>query len=98
MTTLARISRRSLLLTLTGVLLMFYYIPSTEKAWQTMQDIRSLQPFGYLLRNLHRWAAHAMRFSRRLAELLTTHTGRRPRCGRLVGSTSGGTVPQPVGR
>jgi cytochrome b6 len=49
-----------LLLTLTGVLLMFYYIPSTEKAWQTMQDIRSLQPFGYLLRNLHRWAAHAM--------------------------------------
>jgi len=49
-----------LLLTLTGVLLMFYYIPSTEKAWQTMQDIRSVQPFGYLLRNMHRWAAHAM--------------------------------------
>src|SRR5436305_13256641 len=27
-----------LLLTLTGVLLMFYYIPSTTQAWQTMQD------------------------------------------------------------
>src|SRR3954471_14827802 len=49
-----------LLLTLTGVLLMFYYIPSTEKAWQTMQDIRAVQPFGYLLRNMHRWGAHAM--------------------------------------
>src|SRR5437868_9558235 len=49
-----------ILLTLTGVLLMFYYIPSTDKAWQTMQDIRSVQPFGYLLRNMHRWGAHAM--------------------------------------
>ena len=49
-----------LLLTITGVMLMFYYIPSTEKAWQTMQDIRSVQPFGYLLRNMHRWSAHAM--------------------------------------
>src|SRR5207244_2989774 len=49
-----------LLLTVTGVLLMFYYIPSVEKAWQTMRDIQSLQPFGFLLRNMHRWAAHAM--------------------------------------
>src|SRR5437667_1481792 len=49
-----------LLLTVTGVLLMFYYIPSVEKAWQTMRDIQSLQPFGFLLRNMHRWGAHAM--------------------------------------
>src|SRR5437588_4376083 len=38
-----------ILLTITGVLLMFYYIPSTDKAWQTMQHIRSVQPCGYLL-------------------------------------------------
>jgi quinol-cytochrome oxidoreductase complex cytochrome b subunit len=49
-----------LLLTVTGVLLMFYYIPSVEQAWQTMRDIQALQPFGFLLRNMHRWAAHAM--------------------------------------
>src|SRR5438132_1393904 len=49
-----------LMLTLTGVLLMFYYIPSVDQAWQTMRDIQSLQPFGFLLRNVHRWAAHAM--------------------------------------
>jgi hypothetical protein len=49
-----------LLLTLTGVLLMFYYIPSTTQAWQTMNDIKNLQPFGWFLRNLHRWSAHAM--------------------------------------
>lgn len=49
-----------LMLTLTGVLLMFYYIPSTDQAWQTMHQIQEQQPFGFLLRNMHRWAAHGM--------------------------------------
>jgi hypothetical protein len=49
-----------ILLTITGVLLMFYYVPSVDSAWQTMRDIQSLQPFGFLLRNMHRWAAHGM--------------------------------------
>jgi Cytochrome b/b6/petB len=49
-----------LVLTLTGVVLMFYYIPTVEQAWQTMRDIQALQPFGFLMRNMHRWAAHAM--------------------------------------
>ena len=52
-----------LLLTLTGVLLMFYYIPTTADAWNTMHLIQSGQPFGFLMRNLHRYAAHAMVFS-----------------------------------
>src|SRR5215212_2566564 len=41
-----------LLLTLTGVLLMFYYIPSVERAYDTMKQIQEQQPFGYLLRNM----------------------------------------------
>ncbi|HMA38121.1 MAG TPA: cytochrome b N-terminal domain-containing protein [Chloroflexia bacterium] len=51
-----------LLLTLTGVLLMFYYIPSSTNglAYQTIKDIQERQPFGYLLRNMHRWGAHGM--------------------------------------
>jgi hypothetical protein len=49
-----------LMLTITGVMLMFYYIPSVDSAWQTMRDIQALQPFGFLMRNMHRWAAHAM--------------------------------------
>jgi quinol-cytochrome oxidoreductase complex cytochrome b subunit len=49
-----------LLLTVTGVLLMFYYIPSVERAYDTMKQIQEEQPFGYLLRNMHRWSAHAM--------------------------------------
>ncbi len=52
-----------LLLTLTGVILMFYYIPTTEQAWFTLHDIEHDQPFGFLMRNLHRYAAHAMVFS-----------------------------------
>src|SRR6476659_5063181 len=49
-----------LMLTLTGVLLMFYYIPAVPTAYQTIKDIQEGQPFGYLLRNMHRWAAHGM--------------------------------------
>ena len=49
-----------LLLTVTGVLLMFYYIPDTQTAYQNIVQIQSQQPFGFLLRNLHRWAAHGM--------------------------------------
>src|SRR5205814_10402751 len=52
-----------ILLTITGVLLMFYYIPTTDQAWNTLQDIEHLQPFGFLMRNLHRYAAHAMLLS-----------------------------------
>jgi len=49
-----------LLLTLTGVLLMLYYIPSIDQAWQTMNLLKTEQPFGWFLRSLHRWSAHAM--------------------------------------
>jgi quinol-cytochrome oxidoreductase complex cytochrome b subunit len=49
-----------LVLTLTGVLLMFYYIPAVPTAYQTIKDIQETQPFGYLMRNMHRWAAHGM--------------------------------------
>jgi hypothetical protein len=49
-----------LLLTGTGVLLMFYYIPSDAQAYQSMKDIESSVTFGQLMRNMHRWAAQGM--------------------------------------
>jgi quinol-cytochrome oxidoreductase complex cytochrome b subunit len=49
-----------LVLTITGVLLMFYYIPSITTAYQNMKDIQATVTFGQILRNLHRYAAHAM--------------------------------------
>jgi len=45
-----------LVLTLTGVLLMFYYRPTIEGAYVDMLDIRSQVPFG-IMRELHRWSA-----------------------------------------
>ena len=49
-----------LILTGTGVLLMFYYVPSTTQAYDRMLDLRSSVAFGTILRNMHRWAAHGM--------------------------------------
>jgi quinol-cytochrome oxidoreductase complex cytochrome b subunit len=49
-----------LLLTVTGVMLMFYYIPSTTAAHQNMLELQSSVTLGTMLRNMHRYAAHAM--------------------------------------
>jgi quinol-cytochrome oxidoreductase complex cytochrome b subunit len=48
------------ILTVTGILLMFYYVPSSTQAYDRMLDLRSSVAFGVILRNMHRWAAHAM--------------------------------------
>lgn len=48
------------ILTVTGVLLMFYYVPSTTQAYDRMLDLRGSVAFGTFLRNMHRWAAHGM--------------------------------------
>src|SRR5260370_18379559 len=49
-----------LLLTITGVLLMFYYRPATSVAYQDMKDLDTLLTFGLLLRTIHRSSAHGM--------------------------------------
>jgi len=49
-----------LLLTATGVLLMFYYHPAVPQAYQDMKDLRFVVSNGLFLRNLHRIGAQAM--------------------------------------
>ncbi len=49
-----------LVLTATGVLLMFFYVPETGQAYRNMKDLEYVIPFGDIMRNLHRWSAHAM--------------------------------------
>jgi quinol-cytochrome oxidoreductase complex cytochrome b subunit len=44
----------------TGILLMFYYVPSTSQAYDRMLDLRGSVAFGTFLRNMHRWSAHGM--------------------------------------
>lgn len=49
-----------IVLTLTGVLLMYYYHPTKGQAYRDIVYLMSDVPFGSLLRNMHRWAAHLM--------------------------------------
>src|SRR5436189_1004812 len=49
-----------LVTTVTGVYLMFYYRPTAEYAYADMKYLEFDMPFGMLMRNMHRWAAHAM--------------------------------------
>ncbi len=49
-----------IVLTITGVLLMFYYHPSKGQAYRDIIYLMSDVPFGKLLRNMHRWAGHLM--------------------------------------
>ena len=51
-----------LVLTVTGVYLMFFYIASTTNAYTDILNIQSSVAFGLLTRNVHRWGAHLMVF------------------------------------
>src|ERR1044071_7785696 len=46
-------------LTLTGLLLMFYYRPTLEYAYTDIVGLREHVPLG-IMREMHRWGAHAM--------------------------------------
>ena len=49
-----------IVLTVTGALLMLYYRPSVPQAYWDMKDLQYVVSSGQFLRNMHRWAAHAM--------------------------------------
>ncbi len=49
-----------ILLTITGIFLMFYYAPTAEAAYQDIQELSTSVAFGSLVRNMHRWGAHFM--------------------------------------
>jgi quinol-cytochrome oxidoreductase complex cytochrome b subunit len=49
-----------LILVLTGLPLMFLYVPSVERAYLSVKDIEFVVSFGWFLRGLHRVSAHLM--------------------------------------
>jgi quinol-cytochrome oxidoreductase complex cytochrome b subunit len=54
-------SAAAFLITLvTGIMLMFYYKPYPDAAYDSMKDIHFVVPTGRFMRNVHRWAAHVM--------------------------------------
>ena len=49
-----------ILLTVTGIFLMFFYRPTAAQAWNDIYTLQTSVTFGLLVRNMHRWAAHLM--------------------------------------
>ena len=49
-----------IVLTLTGIFLMFYYRPAAPQAYSDIANLTSGVAFGQLVRNIHRWTAHLM--------------------------------------
>ncbi len=48
------------ILSISGVVLMFLYVPSVERAYQSIKDLEFVVSYGWFIRRMHRWAAHAM--------------------------------------
>ncbi len=46
----------------TGVLLMLYYRPSSNEAFESIEFIMTVVPFGWLIRSIHSWSANLMVF------------------------------------
>jgi cytochrome b6 len=44
----------------TGILLMLYYRPSSQEAYESVQFIVTQVPFGWLIRSIHSWSANLM--------------------------------------
>jgi len=65
----------------TGILLMLYYRPSAEEAFESVQFVMTTVPFGWLIRSLHSWSANLMVFFAfvHLATVFFAKAYRRPR-------------------
>ena len=62
-------------LTVTGVLLMFYYVPSVERAYTDIAALETNVRYGALMRNMHRWMAHGMVLTVLLHMMRVFYTG-----------------------
>jgi quinol-cytochrome oxidoreductase complex cytochrome b subunit len=47
-------------LVISGLYLMFFYVPSPANAYGNIQEIQTDVAFGQYIRNVHRWSAHLM--------------------------------------
>src|SRR5512134_171401 len=45
-----------------GILLMLYYRPSAEAAFESVDFLMTTVPFGWLMRSVHAWSANLMIF------------------------------------
>jgi quinol-cytochrome oxidoreductase complex cytochrome b subunit len=62
-------------LAVSGLLLTFFYVPTPDEAFASIQVIAFQVPLGWLMRNLHYWAAQAMVLTTALHMLRVIFTG-----------------------
>jgi cytochrome b6 len=65
----------------TGILLLFYYRPSAEDAFESVQFLMAEVEFGWLIRSIHAWSANLMIFTAflHLFSVLLLRAYRKPR-------------------
>ncbi len=65
----------------TGILLLLYYRPSSNEAFESVQYIMTKVQFGWLIRSIHSWAANLMIFTAfaHLFSVLFLRSYRKPR-------------------
>ena len=45
---------------ITGMMLIFYYVPDADKAYQSIEYITYTANYGWLIRSIHRWSSNIM--------------------------------------
>ncbi len=66
---------------MTGIMLMLYYRPSADQAFESVEFIMTTVPFGWLIRSIHSWSANLMVFFAfiHLVTVYFTKSYRKPR-------------------
>ena len=66
---------------MTGIMLMLYYRPSADGAFESVEFIMTTVPFGWMIRSIHSWSANLMVFFAfvHLATVYFTKSYRKPR-------------------
>jgi cytochrome b6 len=72
----------------TGILLMLYYRPSAEEAFESVEFIMTTVSFGWLIRSIHSWSANLMVFFA-AAHLITVYFMKAYRAPREITWVSG---------
>ena len=62
----------------TGVLLMLYYRPSADEAFESIEFLVTSVPFGWLVRSIHAWSAKDGSNNMSTCRRATRRSSRRP--------------------
>jgi hypothetical protein len=85
-----------ILLTVTGIFLMFFYRPTAAQAWDDIYTLQTSVTFGLLVRNMHRWGAHLMVLSCSCTWRASSTTGLQAAPGVQLGDRRGAAAAHPA--